>query len=176
VVLYFLAVFCFASFETTFGLLVQPLGYDQQHIGYLITFCGLITAVVQGVIGRLVKTFGERKLIGISLVIAGVGLAMLPFMKSLSGILAGLAVLAVGSGINRPPTLGLISILTPPSEQGATLGVAQSAGSLARILAPIFAASVFDLAAEAPYMICAVIAVGTGLFAWAQLTRAQAAS
>jgi MFS transporter, DHA1 family, tetracycline resistance protein len=174
VVLYFLAVFCFASFETTFGLLVGPLGYNQEHIGYLITFCGLVTALVQGVIGRLVKLFGERRLIGVSLVMAGIGLAMLPYAKSLPAILAGLAVLALGSGINRPPTLGLISILTPPTEQGATLGVTQSAGSLARILAPLFAASLFDVSHAAPYLACAAIAVLVGFFAWAQLTRPQA--
>jgi MFS transporter, DHA1 family, tetracycline resistance protein len=174
VILYFLAVFCFASFETTFGLLLAPLQYDQQHIGYFITFCGVVTALVQGVIGRLVKMFGERRLIGVSLVFAGIGLAILPFVKSLPGILFGLAVLALGSGINRPPTLGLISILTPPNEQGATLGVTQSAGSLARILAPLFAATLFDFSPALPYMICAVIAAAIGLFAWAHLTRPQA--
>jgi MFS family permease len=174
IILYFLAVFCFASFETTFGLLVEPLGYDIEHIGYFITFCGVVTALVQGVIGKLVKAFGERRLIGVSLVLAGIGLALLPFATSRAAILAALAVLALGSGINRPPTLGLISILTPPNEQGATLGVTQSAGSLARILAPLFAASLFDVSPAAPYLICAVIAAAIGLFAWAHLTRPQA--
>jgi len=171
IILYFLAIFCFGAFETTFGLLVTPLGYDEKNVGYLIAYCGLITALVQGVIGRLVKQFGERRVIPVSLIAAGLGLLMLPFVTSTAGILVGLAVLAIGSGINRAPTLGLLSILTPPNEQGAMQGVAQSAGSLARILAPVFAASIFDVSHAAPYLACAGIAVLAGLFAWAKLCR-----
>jgi hypothetical protein len=51
--------------------------------------------------------------------------------------------------------------------------VTQSAGSLARILAPLFAATLFDISPAAPYLVCAVIAVAVGLFAWAHLTRSQ---
>jgi MFS family permease len=100
------------------------------------------------------------------------GLLMLPFVKTKVGILFGLAVLAIGSGLNRAPTLGLLSILTPPNEQGAMQGVAQSAGSLARNLAPIFAASIYDYSHAAPYVACAAIAVIAGLVAWAKLYRA----
>ncbi len=171
VLIYFVAIFCFASFETTFGLMVKPLGYTEEKVGYLIAYCGFVTVLIQGAIGRLVKMFGERKLIPISLVIAGVGLLILPFVTSKLGILVGLAVLAIGSGINRAPTMGLISILTPPQEQGATMGVTQGAGSLARILAPIFAASFFDKSPAIPYVACAALAAATALLAAVKLSR-----
>jgi len=174
VILYAVAIFSFACFETTYGLLVRPLGYDEKSVGYLIAYCGLVTVFVQGVIGRLVKMFGERKLIPASLVIGAVGLAMLPYMTSKFGILSGLAVVAIGFGINRAPSMGLLSILTPPGEQGATLGVAQSAGSLARILAPIFSASAFDYSHAAPYLAAAGVAGVFGLIAWARLQSAPA--
>jgi MFS family permease len=54
---------------------------------------------------------------------------------------------------------GLISILTPAHEQGATIGLAQSAGSLARIIGPIFAASLFQHYAPLPYLICSGISL-----------------
>jgi MFS transporter, DHA1 family, tetracycline resistance protein len=167
----FVAVFCFSTFEVTFGLLVEPLGYDLEHIGYLITFCGVITALIQGVIGRLVKKVGERKLVAASLIILGASLAVLPFVTSLTAILFGLALLAIGSGVNRPPTMGLISILTPPSEQGATLGVTQSAASLARIVAPILAGTMFEYRASSPYMMASAIAVAAGVVSWMMLCR-----
>jgi MFS transporter, DHA1 family, tetracycline resistance protein len=176
VLLYFIAIFVFAAFETTFGLLVkrQPLGYTEENIGYLMAYCGLITVLIQGAIGRLVKMFGERKLIPVSLSIAAVGLAMLPFVTSKAGILVALAVLAIGSGINRAPTMGLISILTPPNEQGSTLGITQGAGSLARIFAPIFAASLFDKSHAIPYVICAALAALAAIVALVKLGRAPA--
>jgi MFS family permease len=176
VMLYAIAIFCFACFETTYGLLVKPLGYDEKSVGYLIAYCGVITVLVQGVIGRLVKKHGERRLIPMSLFIAGAGLAILPYVTQTAGILFGLAVLAIGAGLNRAPTLGLLSILTPPSEQGATLGVAQSAGSMARILAPIFSATAFDYKHSAPYLAAAGISIFFAILAYGKLSRASVQS
>jgi len=82
--------------------------------------------------------------------------------------------LAVGSGLTRPPLFGLLSILTPASEQGATLGVAQSAGSLARVIGPPLAGWFFDRHPSWPYLSVAVITVVTGLVAWSSLVRDEA--
>lgn len=84
-------------------------------------------------------------------------------------LLATLAVLAAGSGLARPPLFGLISRLTPPDEQGATLGVAQSAGSLARIAGPVFASATYGWAPAVPYLACAGISLAAGVLAWVKL-------
>lgn len=172
ILLNFVAIFCFAVFETTYGLLVKPLGYEQENVGYLIAYCGLVTVFVQGGIGKLVKAFGERKLIPISLLVAGVGMAALPFLTSRGAILLGLAVFAIGSGINRGPTMGLISILTPPDEQGSTLGVMQSAASLARIFAPIVGGIVYDFSPTGLYLGCGLLVAAAGAVAWGKLMSA----
>jgi hypothetical protein len=52
-----------------------------------------------------------------------------------------------------------LSVLTPAAEQGVNLGVAQAAGSLARILGPLFAAPLFMKHPLLPYFTCAVIAL-----------------
>jgi DHA1 family tetracycline resistance protein-like MFS transporter len=163
VILFFLATFCFAAFEVTIGLLLQKkFGYDQEQLGYYLTYCGVLSALVQGGgIGPLVKRFGERKLIAMSLALLAISLIWLPYVSTVGGLLGALAVLAIGSGLNRPPLFGMISKLTPEHEQGATLGVAQSSGSLARIVAPIFAGTIYYVRYDLPYVICA----GLSLFA-----------
>jgi MFS family permease len=150
---------------------MKPLGYNEKNVGYLLAYCGLVTALVQGAVGRLVKQFGERRIIPVSLGAAALGLVMLPYVNSTAGILFALAILAGGSGINRTPTLGLLSVLTPPTEQGATMGVAQSAASVARIFAPVFANTLFEYSRPGPYVAGAIIALGAGFFAWAKLCR-----
>jgi MFS family permease len=80
-----------------------------------------------------------------------------------------LAILAIGSGLTRPPLFGLLSVLTPADQQGATIGIAQSAGSLARIFGPMFAGAFFEANAAFPYVTCAVIAFVTGIIAWQRL-------
>jgi fucose permease len=86
-------------------------------------------------------------------------------------LLIVLALLAIGSGLNRPPVFGLISLKSPVDEQGANLGVAQSFGSLARILGPIFASTLFFVKPALPYVICGGVALLTALFAWRYLCR-----
>lgn len=185
--IFFLATFCFTCFESTFPLLLGSLSAQsfglksRDEVGYLFAYAGIITVLVQGVIHRLVKTFGEPRLIFGSLVTFAIGLAMLPFQTHLLGLLIALAVLAIGSGLNRAPVFGLISIKSSPHEQGANLGVAQSFGSLARILGPIFATTLFFLqpakpSPELPYVTCGGIAFLTALFAWQFLCRKKFSS
>jgi MFS transporter, DHA1 family, tetracycline resistance protein len=173
---FFLATFCFTCFESTFPLLAKHQftlgGKSLNHrVGYLFTYAGVIAALVQGVIGRLVKKFGEPNLIFSSLIIFAIGLAALPFAKNLPEILIVLALLAIGSGLNRPPVFGMISLNSSRHEQGANLGVAQSFGSLARILSPIFATTLFFVKPALPYVICGGLALLTALFAWQFLCR-----
>lgn len=171
--IYFLATFCFTCFESTFSLYLaenKNFNYDQTHVGYLFAYCGILAAFIQGgMIGQLIKRYGEYKLIPASLVIVAISLAMLPLMTTLGGLLLGLALFAAGSGINRPPTFGLISLSSPAAEQGESLGVAQSAGSLARIIGPIFAASAYEIKPAMPYLICGVVALLAALLAWRYL-------
>ena len=199
VVIFFLATFCFTCFETTLGLMVGAnfgldltSGKDAGTVTALFAFCGIVGAFVQGgPVGKLVKKMGEPKLIVISLVFVGLSLAPIPFIHGSGGLswgvllkpeglpwiglLAALALLSIGSGLTRPPLFGMLSILTPEHEQGATLGVAQSAGSLARILGPIFAGGLFHFHPTWPYVACAVIALVTGIIAAKKLMKSAPA-
>jgi MFS family permease len=201
VVIFFLATFCFTCFELTLGLIIsRNFGLDLQndgdlHIarriaGTLFMYCGIVGAFVQGgPIGRLVKRFGERKLIAWSLFVTGASLALVPFVHgdihqsgelswkllfSSNGgawwaLLGVLALLSIGTGLTRPPLFGLLSNLTPANEQGATIGIAQGSGSLARIAGPMFAGAFFQAHPSLPYFVCAAIAVATGIIGWLYL-------
>ena len=173
---FFFATFCFTCFESTFPLLAKhqfSFGEKQlnHRVGYLFTYAGFIAAMVQGVIGKLVKKFGEPNLIFSSLIVFAAGLASLPFAKTLPEILLVLALLAIGSGLNRPPVFGMISLNSSPDEQGANLGVAQSFGALARMLGPVFASTLFFVRPSLPYLICGGLALLTSFFAWSFLCR-----
>lgn len=176
--IYFLGTFAFTAFESTLPLLLDTkLHFDEEHVGYVFAFCGIMAALVQGGgIGRLVKSFGERRLIGASLIVVAVSLVLMPLANTLTTMLAALAVFAIGSGINRAPTMGLISQLSPVDEQGTTLGIAQSAGTLARVLGPTVATTLYDLWLPAPYLACATIALLAGLLAVLRLMGSTAKS
>lgn len=153
----------------------QRFFYDERHIGYLFAFCGLMSAFIQGgTIGRLVKRFGEPALINVSLIAVGVSLLIIPFAGTLGVLLFGLAAVAMSSGLNRAPTMGLISIFTPAEEQGAILGVTQSAGTLGRIFGPLFATSAYALYPQSPYVVAAAVCILAGCVAMKRLPKRSA--
>jgi MFS transporter, DHA1 family, tetracycline resistance protein len=196
VVAFFLATFCFSCFESTLPLLVGAnFHLDFKHdatsastIGYLFVYCGLIGALVQGgMIGRLVKRMGESKLIALSLIITAASFFWIPFLKGGSQLtwkvlvqpegipwiwlLLALGLLSIGTSLTRPPLFGMLSNLTAAHEQGATIGVAQGAGSLARILGPIFATALLLPWPPLPYLICAVVLLVTTVLTVQRLGR-----
>jgi len=197
ILIFFLATFAFSCFETTLALLVNDnfnlgLTVDETKPGTTVTslfvFCGVIGVFIQGgAIGRLVKMFGEPKLISLSLFLTGISLILLPFIKGDGPLkwsavlhatdwqwikmLLALALLAVGSALTRPPLFGMLSNLAPANEQGATIGVAQSAGAMARIFGPIFAATLYLRIAPLPYVFCGGLAILAALLTWQYLCR-----
>ena len=117
------------------------------------------------------KKFGEPLLITLSLVLVAASLAPMPFVTNWPLLFGVLAVLSIGSSLTRPPVFGMLSNLSPATEQGATIGTAQSAGSLARILAPLFAATLLDYHPALPYLICSGTAMLTAILAWQYLHK-----
>jgi MFS family permease len=176
---FFLATFCFTCFETTLGLLMlQKFDIDYKtrqgaiQVGLLFMYAGLVGAVFQGgATGRLVKMLGEPKLVAVSLFCVALSLGPMPFANTKLGIYLLLALLSIGSSMTRPPVFGMISNLTNAREQGVTIGVAQSAGGLARVIGPTFSSTLFFWISWLPYVICGALALLTGLIAWQFLSR-----
>lgn len=153
----------------------RPFRFDERSVGFIFAYCGLLSAFIQGgVIGRLVTRFGEPKLIVGSLVLFSLGMVLLPHASGLGTLLGVLATVSVGSALNRAPTLGLVSIFSPSDEQGASLGVTQSAGTLARIVGPVAATTLYAAMPHSPYWLAAAAALAAGALAWWRLPQHMA--
>ena len=136
---YFFLIAGFAIMTTLFALFTaRRFGYDAHANGYLFGFVGLVSVIVQGgLIGRLVKTFGEVALTRAGMILTTVSLALLPLCNNLAILLLVCAGLSVGSGIASPPLSGLASQMIERNWQGRALGVMQSAGSTGRLIGPL---------------------------------------
>jgi MFS transporter, DHA1 family, tetracycline resistance protein len=143
--LYFLVITAFSIMTTAFSLYTAyRFGYDAAQNGYLFAYIGALSVIMQGgLIGILSRKFGETKLIAAGCLILVVSLFLVPYVSptngGLLGLLAGIAMFAVGNAISTPSLTSLGSKLAPADEQGATLGVLQSSASLARAVGPALA-------------------------------------
>jgi len=136
---YFFLIAGFSIMTTLFALFTERrFGYDAHANGYLFGFIGVIAVIVQGgLIGRLIKIFGEVALTRTGMVLTTLSLASLPFSNNLTLLLLVCAGLAAGSGFASPPLSGLASQMIDRTWQGRALGVMQSAGSTGRLLGPL---------------------------------------
>ncbi len=137
---FFFLTFSVANIYGTFALLGH-LVYNLSDFenGLMFGLSGLVSAAIQGgLIGRLNKKLGDKKLIVYGLVFMTIGLAMLPFGQNIYGLVAVMIILSIGTGIVQPTLLSLVSKVTKEHEQGLVLGTNQSIASLARVMGPLW--------------------------------------
>jgi MFS transporter, DHA1 family, tetracycline resistance protein len=135
---YFLTVLAFSAMEATYAFLAKErYGLDQTHVGFLFAYIGVIVVVVQGgLIGRLTRRFGEKRLLVAGILLQAIALAALPFAGDLRGLVAATGPLAIGSGLAQPSLSSLLSRFARADEQGGTLGIGESASAFGRIIGP----------------------------------------
>ncbi len=144
--IYFLSIVAFSIMTATFSLfLMFRLGYDAFHNGWIFAFVGVISAIIQGgLIGRLVKKFGEPLLAIVGLLLFTASLVAIPFVTPVTGLIGILALgtaTAIGQALSAPTLSSLASKSAGAGEQGGVLGVTQSVASLARAVGPTLAAA-----------------------------------
>ena len=157
---YFLVVAAFSGFETTFALFSQRrFGFTEESIGYLFAYVGIVLSIVQGgLVARVVKKVGERRLVPVAIAVLAVGLALIPLSHSLPMLFLANGIIALGMGFNSPSLMSLISQGSDPEDQGGVLGVSQSLASLARIAGPALGGFLYDqFGPGTPYVSSAIL-------------------
>ncbi|HET6976741.1 MAG TPA: MFS transporter [Pyrinomonadaceae bacterium] len=140
--IYFLFIVAFSIMTSAFSFYTMfRFGYDAQHTGYLFAYVGVIAVIIQGgLIGKLVKRFGELPLVIVGALCFAISLFAVPFVGPAAGglgaLLIGGGVFSMGNSLATPALTSLASKSASPEKQGAILGVTQSAASLARTVGP----------------------------------------
>jgi MFS transporter, DHA1 family, tetracycline resistance protein len=162
--------FSFATFTSGFALFAErrmtwdgePFG--AKHVGYIFAYAGFLGIILQGgLIGRLVKRFGEAKLTGAGFAAMGIGYAILAAVRSIPELLVSASVATFGQGALRPALTAQITHHSSRDEQGLVLGIAQSLMSVAQIAAPLLSGFLIGQGLLAVWALMATTAAGVGL-------------
>lgn len=159
----FLLTLALAGMEAVFALWgSRRWGYSPAEVAYLFAYLGIIGAVVQGgLVGRLARRFGERRVVLAGAALLGAGLVIVPLSPTPALLAAALAVFALGRGLSTPPLFALVSREAGAEAQGVTLGAQQSLSALGRVLGPVLGGLLFAyVGIAAPYFAGAAV---TGL-------------
>jgi DHA1 family tetracycline resistance protein-like MFS transporter len=135
---YFFATVAFAMLTATFALFANHrFDFDARHTGYLFAYVGVLGAIIQGgLLGRLVKMFGDKPLAVVGTAIFAASLFALPMSNTVAILLLTSSGIAIGNSLTTPTLNGLASKAVDAAGQGRVLGVMASVASLARIIGP----------------------------------------
>ncbi|HTJ41453.1 MAG TPA: MFS transporter [Kofleriaceae bacterium] len=140
---FFLFQFAFSCFTQNFALFAERrythdgIAWGPTEVGYLFAYTGFLGIILQGgLIGRLVKKFGEAKLIVAGFLSAAVAYALLSDTYAVTALVGVATISAFGNGILRPTITSRITQAVGRHEQGVALGISQSLASIAMTIAP----------------------------------------
>lgn len=146
-VIYFLSITGFAMMTGLNALFLEKrFGFDVRHIGFVWAYIGILGVIIQGgLLGRLVRRFGEKPLATVGAFVLALSLFLLPLCSQTGMLLWVCLGLAIGNGFLTPTLNGLASLYVDKTWQGRALGLMQSSGSLGRAIGPVIAGYLLQL-------------------------------
>lgn len=165
--MYFLVFLCITTLQVALALLTkQRLGWTAVEVGRVFGLFGIVMLIVQGLLPSwLGRTFGEPRVVTAGTLCAASGLSCIGFAHRPVSMLVGLVLLALGLGFTQPFLAALAARQVGKQNYGAALGLAQSAGGLARVVGPLASGVLYErLSPAAPFFGGAGAAVLAFLF------------
>ncbi len=134
----------FSTFVSGFALFAERRYHwhgqavGVREVGYLFAFNGLLGIFMQGgVVGRLVKWLGERRVVQMGFFTSLLGYAAIGFTHTIGQLLGVMSFASVGGAGLRPALTSMVTQKAGRREQGVIIGLTQSLTSVAQITAPI---------------------------------------
>jgi MFS transporter, DHA1 family, tetracycline resistance protein len=156
-------------------------GWDEGMVGVTMAAFGASSMIVQaGLVGPVVKRFGERRALLIGLLFGTTGLTMFGLASTGFAFLLALPVMALW-GFAGPSAQGLMTRRVSPAEQGQLQGANNSIMGIANLVGPGIFAVTLARAIEAgeaalsgaPFLLSALMLLGSAALAW-HATRVRA--
>ena len=147
-----LALFLADRFQVT----EQTIGYFFMYIGSISVFARVL------LLGKAVDRLGEPRLSRIGVILLAVGLGAMPLARTLPVLALAVAFIPLGTAFLFPCVTALLSRVISPRERGLYMGVQQSFGGVARIIAPLWAGFAYDhLGIGVPFYTSAAVVLAT---------------
>jgi DHA1 family tetracycline resistance protein-like MFS transporter len=122
---------------------MEKFGWSEDWVGYSLAFVGLMIAVVQaGLIRVLIPKYGNEKCLYIGLIFYTIGMILFAFASQGWMMFPFIVVYCMG-GIAGPALQSIISGHVPPNEQGELQGGLTSLMSVTAVIGPLLMSYLF---------------------------------
>lgn len=162
--IYGITMGAFMGMNTVLALLLMgKFAVSENTFGYFFTYVAIIGVVVRAfVLGKLVAWLKEPRLSRIGMILLAVGLFTMPLSPSIPIFALCVALVPLGTAFTFPCVTSLLSQVVPQHERGLYMGVQQTFGGAARVLAPLSAGFAYDhIGHNVPFFVAGVIVMLT---------------
>ncbi len=162
--IYGITMGAFVGMNTVLALLlIGKFSVTENTFGYFFTYVAVIGVVVRAFfLGKLVAWLKEPRLSRIGMVMLAVGLFTMPLSPSVPVFALCVALVPLGTAFTFPCVTSLLSQVVPQHERGLYMGVQQTFGGVARVLAPLSAGFAYDhIGHSVPFFVAGVIVLFT---------------
>ena len=162
--IYGITMGAFMGMNTVLALLLMvKFSVTENTFGYFFTYVAVIGVVVRAlVLGRLVAWLKEPRLSRIGMVLLSVGLFTMPLAPTMAVFALCVALVPLGTAFTFPCVTSLLSQVVPQHERGLYMGVQQTFGGAARVLAPLSAGFAYDhIGHTVPFLTAGMIVLFT---------------
>ncbi len=151
--------------ETAFAyFMIDRFAYDARQVAFILVAMAVLMGGIQGGgMKALAARYSERALVISGCAILAAAFLWIPGTARVPVLLVPLALAAVGRAIVQPAMLSLVSTAADASARGMVMGLFQSSASLARVLGPFAAGSLYDRSQAGPFLLAAALFAGLAL-------------
>jgi len=159
-------------FQFYFPLFGHSVGLSASAIGIVLGVFALATFTIRTVIPRLVKRFGEPKVLSGAIFVAALAFGLVYIFENALVLGAIAFLLGLGVGCGQPTSMSLIYALAPPGRQTEAAGVRVTANNVMHLTIPLFFGSIGTAFGYAPVFVsnAALLAAGGFLMRKARIT------
>jgi MFS family permease len=155
-----LVTFSQSTLDSSFAIwAMNRYGLGPRSVGLALFALAIVAVLVQGGLMRaLAPRFGEYWLALAGVLGYCLGLTGLALAHDLPWVVAALVICGLGAGLYGPNGSALASREANEQNRGAVMGIYQSSSSLARVLAPFLAGTIYQrLGPSAPFLLAAMV-------------------
>jgi multidrug resistance protein len=117
----------------------------ERTIGLFFVYNGALSVIMRALIlGHVIDALGEQRVMRLGGVLLALGLLLVPFAHTIPLLALAIAFIPIGTALLFPATTALVTHEAPDRERGQVLGVQQTFGGIARVIAPIWATAAFQ--------------------------------
>ncbi|MGW7162970.1 MFS transporter [Paenibacillus taichungensis] len=159
-IIVFVMSFGLANYEAVYGLFVDhKFGFTPKDIAFIFTFGSIGGALVQlTIFGWIISRYGEKAVITVCLLLAGVFVLLTLFVHQYWLIFAVTFVVFLSIDILRPAISTQMSMVAK-EHQGYLAGLNSAFTSLGNIIGPVVAGLMFDINFNYPYVVAGIILI-----------------